>query len=35
MRELLGGGPVVIFRWDNLTDVDIKYASVREIISPP
>ena len=33
-EKITWGGPVVIFRWDNLTDVDIKYASVREIISP-
>jgi hypothetical protein len=33
-EKITWGGPVVIFRWDNLTDVDLKCASVREIISP-
>ena len=33
-EKITWGGPVVIFRWDNLIDVDIKYASVREIVPP-
>jgi hypothetical protein len=33
-EKITWGGPVVIFRWDNLIDVDVRYASVREI-SPP
>jgi hypothetical protein len=28
---LTWGGPLVTFRWDNLTDVDFKWFSVREI----
>lgn len=28
------GGPIAIFRWDNIDDMDIKYLSVREIQSP-
>lgn len=33
-EKISWGGPIVTFRWDNLTDVDIKFASVREIIPP-
>jgi len=33
-EKITWGGPVTIFRWDNLQDVDIKLASVREIIPP-
>ena len=33
-ERITWGGPVVIFRWDNLMDVDIKKVSVREIIVP-
>lgn len=29
------GGPIAIFRWDNIDDVDIKDFSVREIQDPP
>jgi hypothetical protein len=25
------GGPIAIFRWDNIDDIDVKYFSVREI----
>ena len=25
------GGPIVTFRWDDATDVDFKFLSVREI----
>jgi hypothetical protein len=32
--EKITWGPTVIFRWDGLTDVDIKYASIRQIIPP-
>jgi hypothetical protein len=28
------GGPIAIFRWDNIDDMDVKYFSVREI-NPP
>lgn len=28
------GGPIVIFRWDNIDDMDVKYFSVREIQPP-
>ena len=35
--KITWGGPAVVFRWDGLTEVDIKYCSVREIIlsDPP
>jgi hypothetical protein len=33
-EKITWGGPVSIFRWDNFQDVDIKLASVREIIPP-
>ena len=29
------GGPIAIFRWDNIDDMDIKDFSVREIQDPP
>jgi hypothetical protein len=29
------GGPLVTFRWDNLSDVDLKFLSVREIRAEP
>jgi hypothetical protein len=32
-ERITWGGPVVIFRWDNLIDVDLKKVSVREIIA--
>jgi hypothetical protein len=25
------GGPIAIFRWDNIDDMDVKYFNVREI----
>jgi hypothetical protein len=28
------GGPIALFRWDNIDNMDIKSASVREIIPP-
>jgi hypothetical protein len=28
------GGPAIILRWDALTDIDIKWTSVREIVPP-
>ena len=28
---LVWGGPIATFRWDNASDVDIKWLSVREI----
>ena len=28
------GGPIALFRWDNIDNMDIKDASVREIIPP-
>jgi len=28
------GGPIAIFRWDNIDDMDVKYFSVREIKPP-
>jgi hypothetical protein len=28
------GGPIALFRWDNIDNMDIKNASVREIIPP-
>jgi hypothetical protein len=28
------GGPIAIFRWDNIDDMDVKYFSVREIRPP-
>jgi len=28
------GGPIAIFRWDNLEDMDVKFFSVREIKPP-
>jgi hypothetical protein len=33
-EKITWGSPIVLFRWDYLTDVDIKYASVREIVPP-
>ena len=33
-ERITWGGPVVIFRWDALLDVDIMKASVREIVPP-
>ena len=33
-EKIVWGGPVVIFRSDQLKNFDIKYASVREIIPP-
>jgi hypothetical protein len=29
------GGPIAIFRWDNIDDMDIKDFSIREIQDPP
>jgi hypothetical protein len=28
------GGPIAVFRWDNIDDMDVKYFSVREIQPP-
>ena len=28
------GGPIAIFRWDNIDDIDVKYFSIREIKPP-
>lgn len=28
------GGPIVLFRWDNISDMDVKFFSVREIQPP-
>lgn len=33
-ERITWGGPVIILRWDALTDIDIKFASVREIVPP-
>ena len=33
-EKITWGGPLVSFRWDNFTDVDVKYAPVREIMPP-
>ena len=29
------GGPIAIFRWDNIDDINIKDFSAREIQDPP
>jgi hypothetical protein len=28
------GGPIAIFRWDNIDDMDVRGLSVREIQAP-
>jgi hypothetical protein len=28
---IMGGGPIAIFRWDNIDDMDVKDFSIREI----
>src|SRR5690606_37804571 len=33
-QVILWGGPVATFRWDNASDVDFKWFSIREI-NPP
>lgn len=33
-QKVTWGGPVTIFRWDNLQNIDFKWASIREIIPP-
>ena len=33
-ERIIWGGPAVKFRWDYISDIDIKFASVREIIPP-
>lgn len=33
-QKIVWGGPIVIFRWDQLDDVDFKWFSVREIQPP-
>ena len=30
-EEIITGGPIAIFRWDDVTDVEFKFLSVREI----
>jgi hypothetical protein len=34
-EKITWGGPLIEIRWDCIPDIDIKYASVREIIPPP
>jgi hypothetical protein len=33
-EKITWGGPAAIIRWDNIPDIDIRYASIREIIPP-